>query len=178
MIPGKHYYICWRSKYNSIMGGMGGLPVNTDNRLWKNEGAPFVLSFYEEGITYHYAVRDDDAEDIIGRIGKWYEDNPDAPVPGNDQQDSASVELGTYRARVFPDVELCSGAAISSAFLSPFSSSLSSFCVASVSSFITGAAFFSQPVKAVNIIAALKATAVIFFMFSFMFIRPFLSAQT
>ncbi|MBR7088022.1 MAG: hypothetical protein IKI38_01595 [Mogibacterium sp.] len=106
MIPGKHYYICWRSKYNSIMGGMGGLPVNTDNRLWKDEGAPFVLSFYEEGITYHYAVRDEDAEDIIGRIGKWYEDNPDARVPGNDQQDSASVELGTYRARVFPDVEL------------------------------------------------------------------------
>lgn len=65
-----YHYIAWRSRavFMSYSGMMGGLPVNSDDRLWNTAGAPFVLSLFREGRTFNYAVKDEDAEALIGQL--------------------------------------------------------------------------------------------------------------
>jgi len=102
-------YIYWRSKavYMSSMV-CGGIQVNVDNRLWNSEGKPFVLSFYEEGRTIHYAVSDEDAEAVASKIRKWYDDNPDLKsFPVNDSNPyQAAVSMGELSHKTFPEAEL------------------------------------------------------------------------
>ena len=63
------HYIAWRSGFERIsMEGLGGIPVNTDDRLWNDAGKPFVLSVFRGGNEENYAVDDADAEDFIERV--------------------------------------------------------------------------------------------------------------
>jgi len=104
----QHIYISWHNKavYINSTCVMGGISVNVDNRLWKTEKTPFVLSLYEQGRTSHYAVKDEDAEDIIGRINKWYDDHPDLKRAAPDCPDEAFVSIGRSYERPFAEVEL------------------------------------------------------------------------
>ncbi|SCW57597.1 hypothetical protein SAMN02910456_01940 [Ruminococcaceae bacterium YRB3002] len=106
-----YHYICWHNRrvYMTCQGITGGISINPDNRLWNAEGAPFVLTFYDNGSVTHYAVSDEDAEDILGRIDKWYEEHPDMSEFPEDAPNEAFVSIGTAGRKRFPEAELMKG---------------------------------------------------------------------
>ncbi len=93
------HYIAWRSGFERIsMEALGGIPVNTDDRLWNDAGKPFVLSVFRGGNEENYAVDDADAEDFIERVLRQSGEDARLPSrPAAPSGEGTKVRIGTKR---------------------------------------------------------------------------------
>ncbi|MBR6358360.1 MAG: hypothetical protein IKS11_01820 [Lachnospiraceae bacterium] len=74
-----HYFARMNTTgYLASLNMTGKVPENTADRLWNMSGSPFVLTIYEDGKRYDYAVKDEDAIRITEDIFSWCEEHEDS----------------------------------------------------------------------------------------------------
>lgn len=99
------------SHYIGVRGRMdaasfGGPGVNMDDRLWNQEGGPFVLTLCRGGKMVNYAVADADAEAFIARVLEYgKEAAASGSVPNTPSPLRPEVTIG-MELHPFPDAAL------------------------------------------------------------------------